>query len=414
MLPRSSVRWGLISLLALSGAILETFWHSSHFRVQTPSRPLDETFQAGCAEPDTSMAQENATFVMLARNSDREGAVSAVQSIEKKFNRFFHYPMVFLNNQPFDAGFVESLTEMASGEVTFETFSSDYWSYPSWIDQDRARALMKEAEARKVRYAGEESYHHMCRFFSGMFFDVPALRRYRYFWRLEPDIQYTCMITYDPFRKMREANKVYGYTIALSELLETAPSLFRLVSQYKSRMGIASTDLWKSMVEPALLPQALRWLLGRLDQSRDAEGSRWNLCHFWSNFEIADLDFFRNAQYRDFFKTLDESGGFFYERWGDAPVHSLAAALFLKPEQIHWFEHLGYMHANFMHCEPNAAGNQLEASRILGDGLWQPTETLNGTGCRCECDPAMIYHNRPLCLHKLRTGVEFGTRPRID
>ena len=34
----------------------------------------------------------------------------------------------------------------------------------------------------------------------------------------------------------------------------------------------------------------------------------------------------------------DQSGGFWNERWGDAPVHSLAAGLFLEPEQIHYFE----------------------------------------------------------------------------
>lgn len=28
--------------------------------------------------------------------------------------------------------------------------------------------------------------------------------------------------------------------------------------------------------------------------------------------------------------TVDKAGGFFYERWGDAPVHSIAAALFLR------------------------------------------------------------------------------------
>lgn len=48
-----------------------------------------------------------------------------------------------------------------------------------------------------------------------------------------------------------------------------------------------------------------------------------------------------------FFEYLDKAGGFYYERWGDAPVHSIGAALFAKKEQIHWFEDIGYKHEPF-------------------------------------------------------------------
>lgn len=46
-------------------------------------------------------------------------------------------------------------------------------------------------------------------------------------------------------------------------------------------------------------------------------------CSVWSNFEIADMRFWRSKAYSDFFEFLDQKGGFFYERWGDAPVHSI-------------------------------------------------------------------------------------------
>lgn len=45
----------------------------------------------------------------------------------------------------------------------------------------------------------------------------------------------------------------------------------------------------------------------------------------------------------DYFNYLDKAGGFFYERWGDAPVHSIAAALFLKKEELHFFNEIGYV-----------------------------------------------------------------------
>lgn len=42
--------------------------------------------------------------------------------------------------------------------------------------------------------------------------------------------------------------------------------------------------------------------------------------------------------------------------WLDlAPVHSIAAALFLKPQEIHHFEDIGYFHAPFSNCPADAS-----------------------------------------------------------
>jgi alpha 1,2-mannosyltransferase len=95
----------------------------------------------------------------------------------------------------------------------------------------------------------------------------------------------------------------------------------------------------------------------------DDNGETYNKCHckrpvricndagpdsaVWSNFEIGDLNFWRSEAYMKFFEYLDKAGGFYYERWGDAPVHSIGAALFAKKEQIHWFEDIGYKHEPF-------------------------------------------------------------------
>lgn len=38
------------------------------------------------------------------------------------------------------------------------------------------------------------------------------------------------------------------------------------------------------------------------------------------------------------------------EKWGDAPIHSLAAALLLDPAQLHHFADFGYEHEPFRYC----------------------------------------------------------------
>jgi len=47
----------------------------------------------------------NAVMLMLSRNSELEGAVSSVKQLEEKFNRRYHYPWVFLNEEPFTEEF---------------------------------------------------------------------------------------------------------------------------------------------------------------------------------------------------------------------------------------------------------------------------------------------------------------------
>ena len=47
----------------------------------------------------------NATFVILARNSDLEGVVNSIQEIEQRFNARFHYPYALLNDKEFTADF---------------------------------------------------------------------------------------------------------------------------------------------------------------------------------------------------------------------------------------------------------------------------------------------------------------------
>lgn len=145
------------------------------------------------------------------------------------------------------------------------------------------------------------------------FYDVEALKPYKWYWRVEPHVEFTCAVTYDPFVEMANHGKKYGYTVALWEVDNTVLNLFRAVSDFKKKKGIGTTSLWRSMVRPSWVPLPFRWMKSSKPW-RDASGDAWNLCHYWSNFEIADMNFFRSRNYRELFEFLDEKGGFYRER----------------------------------------------------------------------------------------------------
>lgn len=127
----------------------------------------------------------------------------------------------------------------------------------------------------------------------------------------------------DPFVHMDRTNKTYGWVIAVKELRETVPNLFRYVSAWKRNKGIKSQGLWEMFLEkpdpeddspkfedadgPGTSPHLI------VDPEA-MEGEKYNMCHFWSNFEIARFDFYKSKEYEEFFQMLEESGGFWQER----------------------------------------------------------------------------------------------------
>ena len=63
---------------------------------------------------------------------------------------------------------------------------------------------------------------------------------------------------------------------------------------------------------------------------------------------------------------------FSFIRWGDAPVHSIAAALFLEKSDVHFFNDIAYRHEPFEHCPPepryHVSGNcQCNVSENFGE-----------------------------------------------
>jgi alpha 1,2-mannosyltransferase len=155
--------------------------------------------------------RENATFVMLASNSDIDDAVRSVHELEIRFNHKYKYPWVFLNDQPFSDDFkkcvltpflfslimspdvagarthTSRVSIIASGPVHFGQIPEEHWHQPSWIDEAKAtegrEKLVKNGIGRGDSVPcgvlhllpcpnspdeGPSRYRNMCRFFSGV------------------------------------------------------------------------------------------------------------------------------------------------------------------------------------------------------------------------------------------------------
>lgn len=307
----------------------------------SPPAPARQSESEKESPPAPSGSRMNATFVTLARNSDVWEIARSIRQVEDRFNRNYHYDWVFLNDKPFDAKFKKITSALASGKTTYGQIPTEHWSFPDHIDQDRAKKVREQMGEKKIIYGDSVSYRHMCRFESGFFFRQPAMLNYEWYWRVEPGIELYCDISYDVFKFMADNGKKYSFVISLYEYIDTIPTLWDSVKKFiKDHPDYLKPNNLMNFVS-------------------DDNGGSYNLCHFWSNFEVGNLNWLRSQEYVDYFEHLDQEGGFFYERWGDAPVHSIAASLFLDRSQVHFFDDIAYYHVPFTHC-PTSEKKRLE------------------------------------------------------
>lgn len=308
------------------------------------------------------VGKEKACVLILCRNSDLDDLRETLATFEDTFNRKYKYPYVFLNDEDFTEDFKRGALSMVSSQAHFGKVPKEHWSYPPHTDQGKAKKKRDEMAAKNVIYGGSESYRHMCRFFSGFFYKHPLTLPYDFYWRVEPTVRFLCPVDYDVFTYMRERKKKYGFVITLQDYGETIPTLWGTVRDFlKSYVpppgpAPANSPPAAQRVEAARGADENAEILSKIPRDSllnfisDPNAQAYNACHFWSNFEVGDFSFFRSPIYNEYFAFLDKAGGFFYERWGDAPVHSIAVALFLPKDQVHFFDDVGYMHPPFTHC----------------------------------------------------------------
>ena len=336
----------IISLHFLASNTLSSYSTATHASLdyvrgslayqQVPSLSSNSKHEPG----HTSSSRPNAAFVVLCQDKDLSHILMSLQTLESTFNSKpeNRYPYVFLNDGEFSERFKRRVQAITSGPVEFGLVPQDMWAMPDTINATRASIAW--SRSGNMPYGHSKSYRQMCRFQSGFFWRHPLVLKYKYYWRVEPKVQFLCdMRDFDPFRFMRDTGKKYGFTIALHEIPATVRTLW------------ISVRKWYEANPHFLHPNNAMPFVSKNG------GKAYNMCHFWSNFEIADLDFFRSEAYLSFFNHLDAAGGFFYERWGDAPVHSIAASLLLDKNEIHHFDNVGYVHPPFMHCPKEASSD---------------------------------------------------------
>ena len=88
----------------------------------------DKYYELGKETNGTQGRRANAAFAILARNSDLPGILDSIKQVEDRFNKKFHYPYVFLNEEEFSEDFkkyVHATTPISKNIVSWWHVSSE-------------------------------------------------------------------------------------------------------------------------------------------------------------------------------------------------------------------------------------------------------------------------------------------------
>ncbi|KAJ9607639.1 hypothetical protein H2200_007717 [Cladophialophora chaetospira] len=334
---------------------------------------------------DLRAKRPKAALISLVRNEELDGILQSMRQLEFHWNGRHNYPWVFFNERPFSAEFKAATSNATSAPTEYHLVPRAHWITPPHINQTLYYNSLDYLSLTAVGKGHLLSYHAMIRWQSGLFYLHPALEKYDYYWRVEPDVHFFCDIPYDPFAFMHANEMVYGFNMAILDDARSFASLWSTTRDFVTENS------------HLIHPEAnLNWLLD------PATGLNYNNCQFFSNFEIGSLNFFRNNEgNRRYFDWLEEKGGFYYSRWGDAPVHTLMVSMFTAPEKVWWFRDVGYQHDIARHCPPlnpfrGIRDHQRSTSHMLGNtknGRTSHVDDLGWADGRCTCETTSLDEN---------------------
>jgi Glycolipid 2-alpha-mannosyltransferase/Nucleotide-diphospho-sugar transferase len=213
-------------------------------------------------------------------------------------------------------------------EVDFGMYEAKANSQPNTI-ADPEKLSSWPVKTRSI------GYRNMCYFFSGPIAFHPALQSFEYFWRLDSDSFLLSSIDKDPFLEMKSNGWKYGYI--------TTQCDWHVVTEGISPIVEKSTGVnLGSVLPPAFSDSSCKRGSSNIEQQ-----SGYNNRIFYNNFEFVDLSVIRSKSYQSAWEKIDEAGGIYSHRWGDAPIRTMLIHSLLPASAIHQFHEMSYYHTGF-------------------------------------------------------------------
>jgi hypothetical protein len=247
--------------------------------------------------------------------------------------------------------------------------------------------------------------------------------------RLDDDSSFSSPIGYDIFKMMEKNNLSYGFVTSVQDDPDCVRGLWNFTWDF---LRNASNSLSKYRISEA-----------NLDYFRDhwPEGSV-----IYNNFELSSAKIWKTPLWNDFMSAVNENGGVYRDRWGDAPLHTIYLLLAIPLSEVHAFSDLPYRHDPFVNrigtglpppsafpfedgsivcvyyagwkCQGKNSSNVTQVSYLSGGPLtpsWGSKRIVQRVGWNDIAPPIFPTHSKrlvPLSLERETIAQSDGTKKR--
>jgi hypothetical protein len=266
---------------------------------------------------DESNNKNKRVIIYLTRsnNKDITNLKYSLQLLYKNFNVKFNYPIIVFH-EGLNSKIKEDIKNNTKMNIKFEKV---VLSLPTFLSINK----IKNSILRTKTSLFGIGYRNMCRFFSKMLYNMPILKNYDWYLRLDVDSFILNNIDYDIFEFMEKNNYLYGYVAKIFEPSYVTKNLVKETNNYLKNIKIETAS------------------------SQNPISIKWDHKIYYNNFEISNFKFWRSNKVKQFLEFLDKKGGIYYFRWGDAPIHTLAINMFMDRKKKYQFKDIAYYHQNF-------------------------------------------------------------------
>ncbi|GJJ70661.1 hypothetical protein EMPS_03011 [Entomortierella parvispora] len=326
---------------------------------QMQQLPLHDNKQQGemqAQDPIYEVIKANGVLVMLINEGQLQDARETIRQMEDRFNRGRNYPWVVFSGMPLGDQSKTSLSSLSRGTMTFALIPKEQWRLPKWIEMPKVIENDVGMMWKKAINKTSMPIRHQWRFFSGFLAKNELLDPYHFFWRVDPGVNIFCDMQEDPMLTMTESGQKFAWSTATTVYGAGVPSALETIQNFKKD-------------HPELIPKLN-------DESfviRES-GDEFTTCSYAVENSISRVDFFRSEAYQTLFEFIDQAGLFYYEKWTDATVITVALALLAPRTDTLYLKQLGWglnkllycprtpEHNQHCHCDPRTTASQIHVS----------------------------------------------------
>lgn len=285
------------------------------------------------------MSPINAAIFILTQNTAERKVYlkTCLYFLFRNFNKKHNYPIIILHegdyNENSQKEIIQSVREDHRHLIKFRELDKEDFKVPKHLDQAKIKSLIA---LQPVPYWRNLKYRLMCYFWVKHFFKYAE--DYDYVMRLDDDSIIEEPIKDDLFQLAISRDLVY-----LSNIIHIDCGLcnYGMKELFQKLMPEAKDTINNGLFVSATLSAGSTYFDRFKTLQSILEGKECTQTEFvthmplmyYNNFFITSTKFWKRSDVQALINKIDEHGGIFYYRYGDAPIHTIIVTL-LEPNKI--------------------------------------------------------------------------------